>query len=443
MNTVAPALPSTHAVAGTAPARQLPAQSDATASWDATYDDARAAAGSGSQPPGPARGAATADNADGKPAKTGSAPGQPGNAPSHSVIGTVIARQGASPPKANEIAGSTPPATDDDGTAVGDPTADTIPADGTSAGTTAPGDPTAADQSSAIDKPADTSTAASHGKPTNGVARTTIGKGSKPSGNADDVRTDQEDGADRPAESDATPDQDASADSNIASGSAKPGQSDTLLRSRTDRTASRAAQNRHVPPDAAANNVPSASASAQSTLAANLPAGADREKKSDDRDSIVLAASATSGAVSPSLTPAPNVHGAAGAPDPEPPAQELLHHTTVNLVTDGGGTARIVLTPPTLGHVEVRVTMAPSGAAHIAITAATADGYAALTANNAGLLQHLAQRGVPVGSVQTQLQGNAGQNGSSGGDGRQRHSQPAPGLPWVKKGEDGTVIAYA
>jgi flagellar hook-length control protein FliK len=93
--------------------------------------------------------------------------------------------------------------------------------------------------------------------------------------------------------------------------------------------------------------------------------------------------------------------------------------------------------------VEVSVTMTTSGAAHISITAATADGYAALTASHADLLQHLAQSGVAVGSVQTQLQSDSGQNGASGSGPRQSQNRPAPAASWVKQGQDETVIAYA
>jgi len=450
MNTVGPAVPS--AVAATAPARQPSAQSNAAASWDATYGDARAAAesASGLRSHEPASNAVTADGSDGKPVKNVSAPGQPGNSQSQSAIGAVMARQGTSPVSTTASAqsdggASTVPAQASNGTAVGDPTTTAAtPADAPSAGAIAASDPTAAGQSSDTDQSIGTSTNASHGKPTNGITRTTIGKISKSPGSPDDMRTNQQDGTDRTAESDNAADQDSSANSSIASGSAKPDQPE----SRTDKITSRTAQTRHAPSDAAMANMPSASANSQvalsqSALVANSSNAADRAKKSDDRDSIVLATSATSSTVAPPLTPPPTVHGAVGTQDADPPGQPLLHHTAADLVTDGGGTARIVLTPPTLGHVEVRVTMAASGAAHIAITAATADGYAALTASHAGLLQHLAQRGVSVGSVQTQLQGNAGQNGASGGDGRQRQNQPAPAVPWVKKGQDGTVIAYA
>ncbi len=458
MNTVLPALPSANGVAGMKPVRQPPAQSNAAASWDATYSDAREAAhsDSGSRPPEPASGEVTAEGTDGKPAKTVSAPGQPGNAQSHSALGSVTARQGTPIVKDDRSAVSgqsdggrgiiTAPSSDGNGTPVGDPTAGTI--DSPSARAAAPGDPTVAGQSTDTDQPTVTSTVVSLDQPTNGVTRTTIGKTSKSPGKLDGIRTDhQQDGTDRAAESANAAD--PSADSSVASDAVPPAQPDTPIQLRTDKIASRAAQTKHVPPDVASSNVSSASANAQvvlsqSALPANAPIGTDRAKKSDDSDSIILAAGATSGAVAPPLPPPQPVNGAAGAQGPEPAAQELLHHTTTNLVTDGGGTARIVLTPPTLGHVEVRVTMAASGAAHIAITAATADGYAALSASHAGLLQHLAQRGVSVGSVQTQLQGNAGQNGgTSNNDGRQRHNQPTPAVPWVRKGQDGTVIAYA
>lgn len=449
MNTVGPALPS--AVAATAPARQPSPQSNAAASWDAAYGDARAAAesDSDSHSRAPASTAVAAEGGDAKSVKKASAPGQPGNAQSQSASGAVTARQGTSSVSTAAAAQSdggagTVPAQALNGAVVSDPTTTAATsADDPSAGATE--DPSATGQSSDTDQLTGTSTNASHGKPTNGISRTTNGKISKLPGDPDDMRTNQQDGTDRTAESDNAADQGSSADSSVASGSAKPGQPG----SRTDKIASRTAQTRHAPPDAAMANMPSASANpqvalSQSGLVANSSNEADRARKSDDRDSIVLATSATSGTVAPSLTPPPTVHGAVGAQDPDPPGQPLLHHTAADLVTDGGGTARIVLTPPTLGHVEVRVTMAASGAAHIAITAATADGYAALTASHAGLLQHLAQRGVSVGSVQTQLQGNAGQNGTSGGgDGRQRQNQPAAPVPWVKKGQDGTVIAYA
>ena len=131
MNTVRPALHSATAVAGARRTGQPSNQSDASPSWDATYDDARAAADKDS----PARlahsasGAVTADGVDGKPAKTGSASGQPGGARSSPVIGNGEVDQGAYTAKDDKIANSAPPTSDGNGPAIGDPTAGASPAD--------------------------------------------------------------------------------------------------------------------------------------------------------------------------------------------------------------------------------------------------------------------------------------------------------------------------
>lgn len=148
--------------------------------------------------------------------------------------------------------------------------------------------------------------------------------------------------------------------------------------------------------------------------------------------------------------PSPHVaplHAAAATPDPQPPgqpAQTLLQQTTAGLALDNGGMAHVTLHPPTLGRVTVQVTMAPSGTAHIQITAATSDGYAALTASNAALLNHLADRGVSVGSMQMQMQSDAGHGGaSSGNDNGHGGRQPPQAIRWVPQTSDKAVIAYA
>jgi hypothetical protein len=446
MNTIVPARPSATAAASTRPGGQPPVQSNAVGAWDATYADAQAGAGSssGSRRPGSASGSMTAGSTDGEQEKTAPAPHQAGNAQSNSAIGTVMARQGTLTPKGSGTPISEQP--DGDDIAAGHPTAGVTTPDDPSAHSTPAADPTAGDQSADADQPVDTTTTGSRGKTTNGTGGSMNGQVAKMPDTRDETRTDKQDRADLPAEGDKAADQDASTDGDTASGSSKPGP-DTLGPLRTSKSSSRPVQTKHAPSDAASGDAASANpqvALSQAALAANSSGGTAPARKTDDRDSTIIAVDGTSGAAAPPSLPAPpTVHSTTGAQDPEPPAQDQLRHTAANLATDGGGTARIVLTPPTLGHVEVRVTMAPSGAAHIAITAATADGYAALTASHAGLLQHLAQRGVSVGSVQTQLQGDAGKNGTSGEGGRQRHNQPTPAAPWVKKGQDETVIAYA
>lgn len=455
MNTIVPAPSSAAAVASTKPGGQQPAQSDPVESWDETYAGARVAADRNSDSQQSASpGSVTAGRIDGEQAKAASAPQQPRNAQPHSAIGTVMARQGTLPftgsnsPTSNQSNGPRaavpPPSSAGDDIAADAPTTSaTAAADPTAL------EPTASDPTLESNSQSGTATAVSHRKPTDGgTTGSTARQASRSPGTPDDVHVDQQDRADRPAEDDKAADQDASTDSNAMPASSKPGELTSPGQSRANKIALHSAQTKHAPSDASSSGMPAATtnsqvALSQAALAANSSNGTDPAKKPDDRDSIAMVASATSGTVAPPLPGPPTVHGAAAAQDPDAPAQELLHHTAANLAIDSGGTARIVLTPPTLGHVEVRVTMEASGAAHIAITAATADGYAALTASHAGLLQHLAHRGVQVGSVQTQLQGDAGHNGTSGGGGRQGHNHPAPAATWVKKGQDETVIAYA
>lgn len=173
----------------------------------------------------------------------------------------------------------------------------------------------------------------------------------------------------------------------------------------------------------------------------SAPAGTQR-----DHGLVTVAAPPIS-----SVMPAPlhqaAVHASFPASDPQTPNQApqgLLQQTAASLALDKGGTAHVTLHPPTLGRVTVQVTMASSGAAHIQITAATPDGYAALATSSTALLHHLADQGVTVGSMQMQMQGDTGRGGTSGGEQRNPGShQPTPTTRWVPRNPDEAVIAYA
>lgn len=177
-------------------------------------------------------------------------------------------------------------------------------------------------------------------------------------------------------------------------------------------------------------------------VGASAPAGTRT-----DHGLVTMVASPVSSVMSAPSPHVSAVHAAASAAEPQMPNQApqiLLQQTAAGLALDKGGTAHVTLHPPTLGRVTVQVTMASSGTAHIQITAATPDGYAALTSSNAALLHHLADKGVTVGSMQMQMQADTGRGGSPGGDQRRPEShQPMPTTPWVPRSPDEAVIAYA
>jgi hypothetical protein len=438
MNAVVSALPP--AVGGAEPRGQPPAKPSSVGSWDATYAAARAVAGRDSDSAQPATGPVNADHGNGEHARAPSASRQSGNAQAHPAIGIVLARQGTLPPS-----GSTSAASDqsNEGPAA-------APQPGPLDEDAGSGDPTALAQSLGTDPAPRATTASLDRTQPDGTKRSTAGQVSRLPDARGDVRADKEDFENSPT--DKVADEDPSTDRNPAPASPKQDEAATPTVARTNKIVSISVPSKHVATDAPSNGEASANsqiAISQAALAANSSSEIDPAKKPDDRDSIAAAASATSGAVMSPPPQSPTMHGAAAAQDPEPATPEIVHQTAANLVSDGGGTARIVLSPPTLGHVEVRVTVEASGTAHIAITAATAEGYAALAANHSGLLQHLEQRGVPLGSVQmqlqsdAQLQGDARQNGASGRGGPQQQDQPVPTASGVAQSQDKTVIAYA
>jgi flagellar hook-length control protein FliK len=135
---------------------------------------------------------------------------------------------------------------------------------------------------------------------------------------------------------------------------------------------------------------------------------------------------------------APSGAGTATAAQADQPG---LQRAAAGLAGMGGGSISVTLRPPTLGTVQVQMAIGATGAAHIQLTAATHEGYAALAAAGPALVQHLAGAGIAVGSLRTALQGGSGQGQQSQQQPRE-NGAPAETRRAEDEGDD-RILGYA
>lgn len=97
---------------------------------------------------------------------------------------------------------------------------------------------------------------------------------------------------------------------------------------------------------------------------------------------------------------------------PAPPSQAGLANAIQELTTAGGGTARVTLSPASLGSVVIDVLVSAHGQVSIRMTADSGPGQKALGDSISGLSRHMSQAGFALGTVQVVPPIHEGSNAS-------------------------------
>lgn len=138
--------------------------------------------------------------------------------------------------------------------------------------------------------------------------------------------------------------------------------------------------------------------------------------------------------VGPAATPSSS--SVALGTTPSMSSQAGLANTLQELAATGGGTARVTLSPASLGNVVIDVLVSPHGSVSIRMVAETGQGRKALGDSISGLNRHMTEAGFTVGSVQVVQQLHDGSNilfnantPGQGGYAGQNNSQTPGGSP--------------